>query len=501
VSIRRLSFEDRLHPLLGLYMRSPQWIKASIGRAYGALPARLKYGPSYARFRDEAARCYDSEGVAALVDAKLASTLRHALEHVPAYAAYRSLLREVDQPRDLLRKLPITSKLDLRRDLEAYASMAHSVGRRLEMFTGGSTANPMRFFFHRGVTRPKENAYFDDLNRRAGLQPDSVILNLRGRTVPGAGMPGRRLWMYEPIKRHLILSSDHLEARFMPQYAQAIREWKPTFIAAYSSALYPLAKWLQQHGDPALVRSVRGVLLTSENVYRYQLDLYRSVFGCPVLRGYGHTERAVLGASMPDDDRYFFWPLYGYLELIDVDGQPIEEPGRVGELVATGFDNEVMPFVRYRTGDFGSWGAEPHPQLPGWKSVEQIDGRLQEFLVCRDRRLVTPNSLSAAHYAELSVAEWIQYEQSEPGRVLLRVVAQRELMPSESESIARALHRKSQGGIDFEVRQVAEIARTGNGKQRMVIQHLDVSDYLGAASVQPSERSKLPGHDWIDASA
>lgn len=481
--IKRLAFEDLLHPWLGPYMRSPQWVKSTLGRTYSALPARWKYGPNYARFRDEVAQGYGAANLAALIDAKLMRTLRHALEHVPAYANHRHLLREHANPRRLLRALPLTSKLDLKRDLDAYASSAHPAGRRLEMFTGGSTANPMRFYSHRGVTRPKENAHFDDLNQRAGLHSDSVILNLRGRTVPGAGEPGRRLWMYEPIKRHLILSSDHLEPRFMPQYVQAIREWKPTFIAAYSSALYPLAKWLQQHPDPALVRPFRGVLLTSENVYPYQLELYRSVFGCPVLRGYGHTERAVLGASMPDDDRYFFWPLYGWLELVDAEGRPIDEPGRVGELVATSFDNEVMPFVRYRTGDFGSWGAAPHPKLPGWQVVEQIEGRLQEFLVCRDHRLVTPNSLSAAHYAELAVAESIQYEQREAGRVQLKVVAQRALTPAECEAISRALGRKSQGGIEFEVAQVEQIERTRSGKHRMVVQQLDISSFLGAASV------------------
>ena len=65
------------------------------------------------------------------------------------------------------------------------------------------------------------------------------------------------------------------------------------------------------------MRRIHGVQLTSENVYGYQLDLFRRVFGCPVLRGYGQTECAALAASMPDDDRYFFWPLYGFVELID----------------------------------------------------------------------------------------------------------------------------------------------------------------------------------------
>ena len=479
-----MAFEDLLHPLLAPYMRSPQWIKSTLGRVYGALPPRLKYGPNFSGFCAEIAQSYQAEGLAERVDAKLMRSLSHALQHVPAYRAYRPLLQERLPARELLRRLPLTSKLDLKRDLEAYSSTAHPRSQRLEMFTGGSTENPMRFYSHRSITRPKESAYFEDFNRRAGLRRGDVILNLRGRTVPGAGRPGRRIWMYEPIKRHLILSSDHLEPQFMPQYVEAIRQWRPTFIMAYSSALYPLAKWLQQHPEPDILQRFHGVQLTSENVYPYQLDLYRAVFGCPVLRGYGHTERAVLAASMPDDDRYFFWPLYGFLELVDRDGQPIDNPGQVGELVGTSFDNEVMPFVRYRTGDFGAWGESAHPRLAGWQVLDQIEGRLQEFLVCRDQRLISPNSLSAAHYAELSVAQRIQYEQREPGLVTLKVVAEQPLAPAQCNAISRVLNRKAQGGCDFDVVQVAEIERTARGKQRMVVQHLDISGYLGASSIQ-----------------
>jgi len=481
-----MAVEDLLHPLLGAYMRSPQWVKSTLGRAYASVPKVIKYGPGFERFRDDVVRGYQPEGLAEEVDRRLEAALHHALRHVPAYEAYRPLLERKLAPRELLLQLPLTSKLDLKTRLEDYTSTAYPPSMRLEMFTGGSTANPMRFFSHKHVTRPKESAYFEDFDLRAGLRSDDVILNLRGRTVPGAGMPGGRIWLYEPIRRHLILSSDHLEPQYMPQYVDALREWRPSFIQAYASALYPLARWLDQHPEPDIAARIRGVQLTSENAYPYQLELFRKVFGCPVLRGYGQTERAALAASMPDDDRYFFWPLYGWVELVDDAGRPVTEPGVLGEIVVTGFDNEVMPFVRYRMGDFGAWSAHAHPRLPGWQVLDRIEGRLQEFLVCRDHRLVTPNSLSAAHYAELAVAESIQYEQQEPGKVCLKVVADRPLTEGERRAIAAALHRKTQGGADFDVVQVPHIDRTARGKHVMVVQHLDISGYLGASLPVPA---------------
>lgn len=476
-----MAIEDWLHPLLSRYVASPQWVKSSVGRIYALVPKRIRYGAHFARFRDDVIRCNDGESLDAAVQAKLAATLHEALTHVPAFAAYRHLLELRLAPLELLARLPLTSKADIKADLGGYLSTRFGASDRLEMFTGGSTSTPMRFYLHKHVTRPKENAYFEDFDRRAGWSPGDVILNLRGRNVPGAGEPGKRMWMFEPVKRQLILSSDHLEARFMPEYIEAVRKWKPSFIHCFASTLYPLARWLQAHPAPDVTERIRGIELTSENTYDYQLEVFRSVFRCPVIRGYGHTERAVLAATMPDDDRYFFWPLYGHVELVDANGAPITEPGVLGQIVGTSFDNDVMPFIRYRTGDLGAWGALQHPKLPGFPVLERIEGRLQEFVVCSDMRLISVNSLSAAHYAELAEIQGIQYEQSVAGMVTLKVVAAHTVGSVQANSISRAMQRKAQDGCAFHVVQVPAIERTLRGKQRMLVQHLDLSAYFAAS--------------------
>ncbi len=369
-----MALEDLLHPLLSSYVASPQWVKSTVGRIYAGVPKSIKYGSRYPRFRSDVKACYDSAEIADAVEAKLMATLRIALRDVPVYSRFRHLLARDLPARTLLSHLPLTTKLEIKANPKQYISARSGATDMLEMFTGGSTSNPMRFFAQKHVTRPKESAYIEDLDRRAGLRDGDVILNLRGRSVPGAGEPGRRLWMFEPIKRHLILSSDHLEPRFMAEYVSALREWKPTFVHAFPSALYPLARWLDAHPAPDITERIHGIELTSENTYAHQLEMFRRVFRCPIIRGYGHTERVLLAATMPDDDRYFFWPLYGYLELVDGDGLPITQPGIVGEIVGTSFDNAVMPFVRYRTGDMGAWGKKITRSCPVFRCSNASKG-------------------------------------------------------------------------------------------------------------------------------
>src|SRR5688572_28671095 len=116
-----MAIEDLLHPYLGKYLDSPAWLKASAGRAYSWLPARMRLGSAYERFRDEAAT-RDPAALERLATAKLAQSLRWALETVPAYESFKGLLAAHADPRELLSHLPVTDKLDIKRHPDRYLS-------------------------------------------------------------------------------------------------------------------------------------------------------------------------------------------------------------------------------------------------------------------------------------------------------------------------------------------------------------------------------------------
>jgi len=236
-----MAIEDLLHPYLGKYLESPGWLKASAGRAYSLLPPRMRLGRAYERHAEEV-RAAGAEALARLAERKLSETLGWAFDTVPAYGGFKGLLGARRDAREVLAQLPVTDKLDIKRHAERYLSTAMPAQARLEMFTGGSTRNPMRFYLQKHVTRPKEYAYVQEFRRRVGATGEDLVLALRGRTVPSAAQPGGSIWMVEPIKRQLILSSDHLERRFMPAYAEALAQHRPRFIEAFHKALYKLAR-------------------------------------------------------------------------------------------------------------------------------------------------------------------------------------------------------------------------------------------------------------------
>jgi phenylacetate-CoA ligase len=472
-----IAVEDLLHPFLNVYIHSPQWVKLSFGRLYSLLPKEIRQGREYKRF---VANVEDPSSGAEIGMHKLRASLAWALTTVPALEQYRSLLDDLDRPLEVLSQLPLLSKEALRNNMPAYLSSGQPARRRLRTFTGGSTSIPLEFYLHRGVSRPKELVYMEQFHKRVGLADGCTVLALRGRTIPGAAGKVCRLWMFEPVKQQLMMSCDHLNREHLPEYIKAITKWKPAFIQAFPSALYPLARWLNEHPEPLLVGKIKGVMLYSESVYDHQMELFKRVFQCPVLKHYGHSERVLMAASMPDDDRYFFWPQYGHFELVGPDGCAITQPGIVGEIVGTGYDNMVLPFVRYRTGDLGVLGTVPHPALPGYPVVERIEGRLQEFIVCKDNRLISIATIGAAHFSSLAEVEEIQYEQWVPGQITIKAVLKRPMSSVTMNAIAVDLATKIQGGCSVEIVQVPSIPRTVSGKHKMLIQHIEISKIYGA---------------------
>lgn len=476
-----MGIEDWGYRWLKRYMDAPQWVKAPLGRLYSLLPDRLRHGRDFPRYRAEAG-LQSADDIARLADSRLRETLQWAVATVPAYAAMAAQFALEIPAEELLALFPLMTKLDYKRDPERYMSTACSEAERLPMQTSGSVAEPFRFFLHKGVSRAKESAYIEAFGQRIGLTRQDVVLSLRGRNIRGASAEGGSLHSYEPIKRMLWISPNHLDAAYMPLHVEAAVTHRVSFIQGYSSAVYELACWLEFHPAPGFTEAVRGVQLFSESADEGMVALIERVFGCPVLVHYGHSERAVMAGSMPDDHRYFVWPLYGHVELIDEAGRPITEPGVQGEVVATAFDNKVMPFIRYRTGDLAMWSAGPaHPALPGYPVLERIDGRNNDYFVGHDGRRIPVASLGGLRPPEFLQVEASQYEQFEPGQLIVRLQSAVPLSPEVLAVLDRYFRTKLLGCVEPELRVVPQIERTARGKRRLMIQHIKAEEGARAA--------------------
>jgi len=477
--------EDELYGLAALYVSSPQWVKSTIGRLYSIIPTSLRQGGLYRGFAEQA-RLQDPTAVRTLQRQKLRTTLDLATRFVPAYQRYRRQFEQADDIEAFLRLLPLTEKEALRRDRAAYITTSPRRKAALAMHTSGSVV-PMDFFLEKGHSRPRERAFIQAMRERFGDDGSGYSLSLRGRSVRGLDPAAGRWVMVDPIRRLVMGSTDHLKPEYMHLYAESLRRWRPRRIEGFASSIYLLAKWLHRHPHHDAAASIEFVYLFSENTYDYQRQVIAAAFGCPVINHYGMAERILFAHSLPDDPRLHFQPQYGYLELLDERGEPVTSPGERGEIVGTSFDNAVMPFIRYRTNDYAIVADTPSRPERGFDVVERIDGRLQEFLVTHDERLIRVDNLVAfAHFSDFDPIEDMQYFQERPGELILRLVANSTLPEDYRHALTAALRERTQNGCTLTIVQVPSIDRTRAGKRILIDQRIDISRYLRAPASEAS---------------
>lgn len=479
-----MSLEDRLYPLLGFYQRMPGGVRLAAGRAYARLPARWRLGAHYPEFTElaQGGAGWSAEECAAYQIAQLRIVLRHAAGSCPYYArtfAEAGFRPESVQAPEDLNRCPLLDKQQLLRHLPEMASSAYPASSRLYITTGGSTGVPVGFYLHKGVSRPKEQAFLEAMWRRAGYTDRARVAVIRGHVT--SSRAAGSIASYDATRGWLLLSSYHLTSDRLPEYLEALERYRPELLHAYPSAALQLAEYLERSGQ-SIRLPLRALLCGSERLTIPQKRLLERVFRCRVYRWYGHAERVLLAGEGARSELFYFFPQYGFVEF----GPPDDEGLR--EVIGTSFHNLVMPLIRYRTGDRARLpepGAVAEREFP-WPAVADIAGRDQEFLVSATGRRISLTAFNM-HDGIFDQLYAVQFYQDRPGVAEFRYVPGPRFQGSRLTSIEAGIRRKL--GEDFQIafRSVAEVERTARGKHRWLVSRLIEGEMPAATGEGPEQ--------------
>jgi phenylacetate-coenzyme A ligase PaaK-like adenylate-forming protein len=475
-----MSVEDKIYPLLETYQGLPHWSQQLAGRFYRCLPRAWRWGARYAEFKalSEACQSWSPEQIQDYQLTQLRKVLIQANTFCPFYqqsfarAGFRpELLRSFND----LNACPLLEKRVLQERLADVVSTEFPAAARLYITTGGSTGVPVGLYLHKGVSRPKEQAFLEAQWKRAGYFEGARLVVIRGH-VTSDNARGR-IASYDATRDWLMLSSYHLTKERLPEYLDAMEKFKPDLLHTYPSAALQLAEVLER-ADQAWRLPLRGLLCGSERLTTPQKRLLQRVFKCRVFRWYGHSERVVLAAEGRRSALFYFWPTYGLVEF----GPPDSEGLR--EVIGTSFHNLVMPLIRYRTGDYVRL-ADPHCdgelEFP-WPAVSEIAGREQEFLLSATGRKISLTAFNM-HDGIFDDLYAVQLFQAEPGRAEFRYVCGPRFQPSRLPQIEAAIRRKLGDDFQLELRAVSEVEKTARGKHRWLVSQIASQASSGKAEL------------------
>ncbi|MDR9816618.1 MAG: phenylacetate--CoA ligase family protein [Candidatus Methanoculleus thermohydrogenotrophicum] len=443
-------------------------------QALDLLPAYSAYKNTYTLLRQS--RWWSQEKLAAYQAEALSRLLDHAYENVPYYRRVfndRGLVPEDIQTPDDLRLLPFLSREDLQANLPDLKARNYPESAFEYVTTGGSTGIPVGFYYEKGASRAREWAFMKTQWDRVGYRFADKCVVLRGYIVGSSR--NAVYWKKTLFGRWLLMSSHHMTEETLPAYIQEIRRFKPGFIQAYPSTATMLARYMVEHGIEPFP-TVKAILCGSENLYPWQRDLLTRAFECRVFSWYGNSEQTVLAGECEESTLYHIFPEYGIVELIGRDGQPVEEPGVMGEVVATNLTNYVCPLIRYRTMDLATAAEGTCTCGRQYPLLERVEGRLQEFIVTKNRRLISMTSVNT-HSDVFDNVMQFQFYQERAGEVLLRIVRKPGYNDQDTEYILRELEKKFEGDVDVTISFVTEIPRTRRGKYQFLVQELPPGEW------------------------
>lgn len=446
-------------------------LKDGLRRIYHTLPQRWRVGREFhALYREYEERMFQPyEKRREYQMDQLRRMVSYAYKHT---RYYRNLFDEHGiSPKSIqdfsdIKKIPLLTKDIVKQNLEDMVSDAVPKRKLQYVTTGGSTGKPLGFYISRDVNRRRlvfEWLNWSFMDYRIG---DRCAV-LRGAVVKDG------FFAYDPGENYLLLSTYDLREENIDAYLEKLVEFAPKIMRGYPSALEILARYIISKKKPVgwMLPSLKAISTSSEVLRPDQKRLVEEAFSCPVFDKYGNSEQVgVIG--MCDEGHYHEFMEHSYLEYLKEDACEADD-GEIGEIIGTSFINDVVPFIRYKTGDEvllanveeGSCGIQS-------RRIERVEGRWHgESVKTKYGNLVSITALNS-HSDIFDHAVRMQYYQDTPGVVILKIVRQPEYTEHDTEKIYAELNEKFKQQVDLHIEFVEEIPLTARGKYKYLDQRL-----------------------------
>lgn len=454
------------------YNKIPEWVLRAGGVVYYLIPQRYRYGKDFQKTMNllKQSEKLSKKEIDKKVDDLFVSTVTHAYEHVPFYKSYYDKsgvdIGDIRSVRDI-NKLPFIDKSTIRENGKDMIADDVNKSDLIYLTTSGSTGTPIGLYQPSSMTMT-EWAYTLHIWSRIGYKPESSRLVLRGKKIYTKAVDSEMF--YDPLRRELSCDIYNFNENTVKKYCVAIEKYKPEFIHGYMSAIIMFAKYVEINAT-VLRHRFKGILATSENVLPDQKSYVEKILGARVFSFYGHTERLVIAGECEFSSNYHVEPFYGYCELIDRLGKA----NNSGEIVATGFINQAMPLIRYRTGDMAIKDENDSICKCG-RPVTQlklVTGRSHFDVLINKNGLEVPmtafNNIHAPEFDKIIRYKLVQYEK---GKVIFKIKVKSDFNQADAHTIKKLMEEKSNNLITFEIEVVDNLPTQKNGKYLVVEQNI-----------------------------
>jgi len=451
-----------------LYLKSPPWAQQIAVAAYGWWWYRRRFSPDFHLLTQEfkTREKWDMSRFQEYQERLLGELLK-AAQRSPYY---RQVFQEAHLDRTLpafeaLKRLPLLSKETLRtRGSELLTEETLPKGT-IRLRSSGTTGTPSEIYytkhFHALELAVREAR---NLNWAGVCYRDRRVM-FGSRKVCHIDQDRPPFWRYSPVEDLAYGSIYHLSPKFLPAYMSFLRQYKPSVIMGYPSALNILARYALEQND--LPAPARVVVTTAETLTEPIRQALESAWQCRVYDRYGSVEGCIF-ASVCEYNRYHVSPEIGILEIVDRNGN-LCPPGEIGQVVCTGLHNKLQPLIRYCLGDAARWAVKQSCQCDrNMPIVEAIEGRFEDICFTPDGRQVLRFDTVFKGVSNIKEAQVVQEQRN---LFVINVLPANGFDERDVTKIKHNMHLHV-GKVNVQVKLVSTIERSRSGKFRAVISNL-----------------------------
>lgn len=462
--------------LKSLYDKFPVFLQNIILSGFSALLDRERYGGSFKEFQTlaEKSQWYSDEQIRDYQEQKLRELVAYAYEHVPYYRKQMQDrdLKPVDiQSLDDLKKMPILTKQDIKKNFNELLSDEYDMGSVKKGHTSGTTGTPLEVCYSDDLIHINY-AMLDRQYRWAGIELKRFgdrIAVARGNVIVPLTQKELPFWRHNYFHNHLLLSSFHMSTENLPAYIEKLRRFKPRVLDGYPSTCYVLAKYLKNIGQTL---KLDAVLTSSETLFDFQREVIEESFECRIFDYFGAAERVIFATECDHHEGHHIAAEYGITEILGPEYQPLAD-GELGYLVATSLHNKAMPLIRYLTNDMTAIKAKKCSCGRGLPLMDDITTKAEDLLTLKDGRLISPSVLTHPFKPLHTIIE-SQIIQEDLDNVCVKLVVGDDYDNKEEASLIQGLQDRLGDNVNVRIEHVDQLERTRNGKFKWVISRVDL---------------------------
>ena len=383
-------------------------------------------------------------------DFQLKKTLENAVHNTVYYTKNRPFISDFN----------FISKTNLQIEKQSFVNSTYR-GYVVAGSTSGTTGSPLSIPQNfESVLR--EQAFVTRHLRWAGFKKGDRRAWIRGDLIVPVAKNESPFWRYSYFENMILLSSFHMRSTVIPQYIEAMVDYKVDIIQALPSSIVTLAKYLESK-DEYYPSSLKSIITSSETLSKADKELVEKRFNCSVFDWYGLFERVAAIASC-EYGRYHILTDYSYVELLPT----FEKDGKQhAEIIGTNFNNSLYPLIRYKTGDHVTLSHEKEcPCGRVYPIIDSIDGRNVEFLLASDGTRVFSLSRCSKNVKGLLGC---QYVQSNKGSLSIMVIPTPLFTNKEEKKLIRNVKNVLGDSLSVDIVVTDNLIRSKSGKVRQAI--------------------------------